>query len=91
MTLWLCGLEDATILVNEDTAVWMITHDGRPTEHGQILKNGAVTRWEPEEEKYRICERITHRLEAFNDYVQNYKTNHQSLRKRVLSGETYAH
>lgn len=95
MALWLCGLEAATVLINDEKdCVWLITHDGFPSEHGRVLKNGAVTYWDSEEEKFRVCERIPHRLEAFNDYVQDYKSRnntHESLRQRVLSGETYAH
>ena len=92
MALWMCGLEDARLLINDtNEPVWILAHNGSPAEHGKIMKNGAVTRWDEGEQKFLICSRITHRVEAFNDYVQSYKNKHASLRARVLAGENHPH
>lgn len=93
--LWLCGKENATISYARDNKCsWLIENNNLPDDYGYILSNGSVNQWNPASESFVTCNKIQHRVEAFNSQVQElqnvkHKQTHIQLREDVVSGVIY--
>ncbi len=90
IALWLVGKEHAEISPSaDDKHSWMISDINNDDEYGYVYPSGIVTRWENAAEDFVVCERIQHRLEAFNDFIQTKQRKQireNALRDMNMSG-----
>jgi len=90
ISLWLVGKEYAQVSKSDKNKhSWIIFHEGVDDERGYVYPSGVVTRWEEAIDDFVACERIQHRLEAFNDYIQSkqrVQVRRNALRDLRMSG-----